>query len=248
MSEFPRYILLNTSPSFQEFDRPLLGYLSWYVSIARWSYIQSPDEPSYLNNVLDLLHNYLSQSEEPVNLIGHGINGLVGLLYAHQHPDRVKSLVLLSVGSYPGVDWQSVYYAHLKMLPCSRRTILTHLAYSLFGQHDRVIINGLVEKLETNLRDSPSPHSLWQQCSVPMSKPKVPLLICGGEHDVVASPREIEGWRQWLGVNDQIWQCPNGRHFFQYSHPQKVTQQVISFWLSITKEHPYVVTYPKATG
>jgi len=233
MQKFPGAILLNTSPSFQEFDRPLLRYLSWQVSIAKWEYHQTPDEPADIEVALDMLHDYLQQRNQPVHLIGHGTSGLLGLLYARRYPQWVKSLTLLSVGGHPSLDWQSFYYTHLRLLPCSRQNILTQMVYNLFGCRARGMAIELVDILEQDLLNSPSPHSLLQNLSIPAGKTGVPTLICGGEDDLIISPRELQGWEQWLGEQDQIWQCPDGRYFFQYFYPQKVARQIISFWLSL---------------
>jgi pimeloyl-ACP methyl ester carboxylesterase len=237
-SQLPKALLLNASPSFQEFDRPLMRYLSWQVSIARWEYYQTPDEPSDLEVAVNLLHEYLESSEEldrgyAAHLIGHGVSGLVGLLYARRYPDRVKSLTLLSVGCHPGLDWQSFYYAHLKLLPCSRQNILRQMVNHLFGSHPKVMTSTLMEILEQDLLSSPSPHSLWHSATVPQEVVGVPTLFCGGSDDAIVSPHELQGWQQKLGELDQIWQCPGGKHFFQYFYPHKVARQILSFWLSL---------------
>jgi pimeloyl-ACP methyl ester carboxylesterase len=236
MQKFPGAVLLSTSPSFQEFDRPLLRYLSWQVSIGQWEYHQTPDEPSDLEVALILLHDYLQQSDRPIHLIGHGTNGLIGLLYARRYPQRVKSLTLLSVGSHPGLDWQSFYYTHLRLLPCSRQTILTQMVYNLFGCRAKGIAPELLDILDQDLLNSPSPHSLFQNISIPAGKTGVPTFFCGGEDDLIISSHELQGWQEWLGSGDKIWQCPDSKYFFQYFYPQKVAQQILSFWLSLEEK------------
>ena len=247
-SKLPKALLLNASPSFQEFDRPLMRYLSWQVSIARWEYYQTPDEPSDLEIAVNLLHEYLESSDDldrgyAVHLIGHGVSGLVGLLYARRYPDRVKSLTLLSVGCHPGLDWQSFYYAHLKLLPCSRQTILRQMADHLFGYHPKVMTPTFMEILEQDLFSSPSPHSLWHLASVPEGVVGVPTLFCGGSDDAIISSHELQGWQQKLGEGDQIWQCPGGKHFFQYFYPQKVARQILGFWLSLNSTNTHNVNH-----
>ena len=95
MSKLPDVVWLNTSPSFQCFDRPLLRYLSTQVTIAQWKYVQSQDDASLLNVAVLLLHDYLKSNAQPVHLIGHSTGGLLGLLYARQYPERVRSLTLM---------------------------------------------------------------------------------------------------------------------------------------------------------
>ena len=91
MSKLPNVLMLNVSPSLKGFNQLLMRRLSWQVAIAQWEYCQSQDEASSSEVALILLHDYLKASDHPVHLIGHGISGLVGLLYARRHPERVKS-------------------------------------------------------------------------------------------------------------------------------------------------------------
>lgn len=104
MSQLPEALWLNVSPALEKLDRPLLKHLSQHLSIAQWQYCQTPDEPMSLEIALVLLHDYLKHHDRPIHLLGHGTGGLLGLLYTRQHPERVRSLTLLSVGVYPAVD------------------------------------------------------------------------------------------------------------------------------------------------
>lgn len=104
MSNLPNVLCLSANPNLKNFDRPLLRSLSKQITIAQWEYCQSQDEPSSLEVALELVHDYLQQLVSPIHLVGHGTSGLLGLLYAQQHPERVRSLTLLSVGIYPAKD------------------------------------------------------------------------------------------------------------------------------------------------
>jgi len=77
MSKLPDVLWLNTSSSFQCFDRPLLRYLSMQVTIAQWEYVQSQDKASLLDVAVLLLHDYLKSNDQPVHLIGHSTGGLL---------------------------------------------------------------------------------------------------------------------------------------------------------------------------
>ncbi|MHC5746903.1 MAG: alpha/beta fold hydrolase [Nostoc sp.] len=106
-------VWLNTSPSLSWLSQPLLNKLSHHITISKWEYIQRPDEASSLNVAIQMLDNYLQSSRQSVHLIGHSIGGLVGLLYTHKYPEKVKSLTLLAVGADAALDWQAHYYMHL---------------------------------------------------------------------------------------------------------------------------------------
>lgn len=226
----PDALWINVSPSFQRLDRKLLRCLADHGSVAHWAYHQTPDEPSCLAVALTLLHDYLKGCDRAIHLMGHGTGGLLGLLYARQHPHRVKSLTLLSVGVNPMVDWQSYYYAQLEKLTGSRYQVLSQMAYLLFGHQARPLVHGWVRLLEQDLAQSLSPHSLLKRVSLCPSSVPVPLLVCGGADDAITDPSQVQGWRPWLKPGDRVWQCPDGRHFFQAVHPQVVASQILSFW------------------
>ncbi len=228
MSKLPDALWLNTSPSLQCLDRPLLRYLSKQVTMREWEYCQSQDEASSLDVAVLLLHNYLKSCNRQFHLIGHSTGGLLGLLYARRYPETVKSLTLLAVGVDPAVDWQAHYYDHRQLL-CRHRS-LTAFVYNLFGYHDTHMIKRLVSILERDLDCSLSPHSLFQRLSVPPGGVSVPLMVCGSKDDIIVGPDALQGWRPWLKEGDRLWECLEGRHFFHYFQFQQVGEQMLNFW------------------
>ncbi|MGK7957292.1 MAG: alpha/beta fold hydrolase [Crocosphaera sp.] len=235
MSSVPTALWLSVSPALQRFNRPLISHLSHDHSVALWEYHQTPDEPITLDVAFVLLHDYLKQLEQPVHLIGHGISGWLGMIYAQHHPERVKSLTLLSVGANLGVDWQSHYYAMLKTLPCDRRTILTQMVYSLFGRQCPFKSELLVYLLEQDLLSSPSPNTLVEQVSVTPQLVSVPLFIGGSRDDLVISTYQLNAWKPWLKSGDVLWECSQGRHFFHHLHSELVSEKITQFWQSLDK-------------
>lgn len=233
MSQIPDALWLNVSPALQRFDRPLLKHLSQNTSLGCWEYCQTPDEPTALEVVLTLLHDYLKQRDRPIHLLGHSTGGLLGLLYAGRYPERVRSLTLLSVGVYPAVDWQAHYYAQLQLIQCSRKMLLTQTAYNLLGVQSHSLIEEFVSVLEHDLMTSLSPHTLYQRFHCPSVVPKVPLLVCGSQDDIIIDPNSMQGWQPRLKAGDRLWQCSNGRYFFHYFQPQLVSQQISDFWSSL---------------
>lgn len=230
MSSLPDALWLNVSPALQEFNRPLLKKLAQHIPIAEWEYCQTPDDPLSLEVAIVLLHDYLKHRDRPIHLLGHGTSGLLGLLYARRHPEKVRSLTLLSVGVHPAVDWQAHYYAQLERLPCSRETLLTQMVYNLFGHQSRPIIREMLRILERDLSSSLCPHTLYRRVSFFPGGVKVPLLVCGSQDDIIIDPNLLQGWQPWLKECDRIWEYPKGRYFFHYFHPQQVREQITNFW------------------
>jgi pimeloyl-ACP methyl ester carboxylesterase len=208
----------------------LLGCLAHHLPVQHWAYRQTPDEPSGLTIALTLLHDHIKGKSHPIHLVGHGTGGLLGWLYARQYPQRVQSLTLLAVGVNPALDWQAHYYSQLEKLTCDRQQVLAQMAHRLFGYQAPPLVSGWVKLLEQDLTYSPSPHSLLKRQHLCPGSVPVPLLVCGSLDDPIIPPSQIQGWKPWLKAGDQLWQCPQGRHFFHASHPYLVAQQLLEFW------------------
>jgi pimeloyl-ACP methyl ester carboxylesterase len=162
MTRRPEVLWLNGSPSLQCFDRPFLSALAARVKVVQWQYCQEPDEASSLQNAAALLHEYLQQIEHPIHLIGHGISGVIGLLYARCHPEKVRSLTLLGVAEQPAMTWQTHYYVQRHLMPCSRYQVLAFIARSLFGSKPPYDVKNLIRALDRDLAEAPCLHSLFR--------------------------------------------------------------------------------------
>lgn len=230
MSHFPDALWLGVNPSLSQFDQRLCRLLSRQVEISYWSYQQAPDEPCCIQTVVDLLDDYLQPQPQPLHLIGHGLSGALGLLYARLHPARVKSLTLLSVGSNPAVGWDAHYYALRNHLPCDRQMILIQMAHLLFGCRSSRQMATLAKLLEQILDCELTPHSLAAHQRFSPGGVDVPLLVCNGAHDVIVDPNAHSRWQPWLHSGDRLWTCPEGRHFFHYTHASKTSPVILDFW------------------
>lgn len=248
MSHIADALWLNVSPALQGFDRPLLQTLTQSTAIAYWEYSQNPDEPTSLDTALVLLHDSLKHHDRPIHLLGHGTGGLLGLLYARQYPERVRSLTLLSVGVNPAVDWQSHYYAQRRVLRCPQQMILRLTVDALFCCPPKDTAAFLIQVLEQDLYHSLSPHSLVRSMSLLPVSVEVPLLVCGSVDDSVIDPNQLQGWQQYLHhPASRIWVCPGGRYFFHCFYPEQVKEQIIQFWQSISPSQ-HVLEQPLLTN
>lgn len=230
MSQLPSALWLTVSPHLKKFDQRLLSNLSKRISIARWEYLQTVDEPCCLEVVIDLLHGYLQEvhGHEQVHLIGHGLSGIVGWLYAQRYPQHVRSLTLLSVGANPGVNWHAHYYALRQLLPCSRGIVLAQMVRMLFGVRSCDITRALVQVLAQDLDAGLALHSLVDCQAIQSAKIQPPLLVCQGDHDAVVS--SAVRWQPLLKSGDRVWTCPNGHHFFHFDHPRLAATTLLDYW------------------
>ncbi|MBW4690601.1 MAG: alpha/beta hydrolase [Lyngbya sp. HA4199-MV5] len=221
---------LNASPSLKHFDRPLLQALALHLTVAQWEYKQSPDEASSLDTAVVLLHDYLKRLPHPIHLAGHGISGVLGLMYARRYPERVRSLTLLAVAAQPAITWQTHYYVQRQLIACSRQQLLACTARSLFGRQMPYAVKPLVASLRRDLEEAPSPHSLFKLETLPKGGVTMPLLICGSKNDPVVHPPALQEWLSYFKADDTLWQCPDGHHFFHYFQAQSVAEQLLRFW------------------
>jgi pimeloyl-ACP methyl ester carboxylesterase len=232
MTHRPEVLWLNGSPSLQCFDRPLLSALAAQATVMQWQYCQGPDEASSLPNAVALLHEYLQQTDHPLHLMGHGISGVIGLMYARCHPEKVRSLTLLGVAEQPAMTWQTHYYVQRHLMSCSRYQVLAFMVRSLFGSNPPYDVKNLIRALDRDLAEAPCLHSLFRVVDLPKGGILAPLMVCGSQTDSVVHPPALLEWRNWTKPGDRLWECPTGRHFFHYFHPQQVADQVLQFWQS----------------
>lgn len=227
-----KVLWLNLSRHLGCLDRPLLRELAYWTPVFRWDYVQSLDESASLEVPLALLDAFLRDQAQPVHLAGHGLSGALGLLYARRYPDRVKSLTLLGVGPQPAHCWQSEYYAHRRLLRCDRAFVLSVMVSQLFGEAVRSISRELVGRLQRDLDESPSPHSLFHRGEIEAGGAPVPLLICGSEDDAIVGPDWLGQWQSYLVPDrgDTLWYCPSGRHFFHYGQAKAVSRVMVQWW------------------
>jgi pimeloyl-ACP methyl ester carboxylesterase len=231
MSQVPNLLWLSVSFGLSYFDRPLLHYLAQHTTVAQWEYNQTQDEPNSFESALALLHDYMKQQPQPLHLAGHGTSGLLALLYAQRYPDYVRSLTVCSVGVQPTLDWQAHYHVRRRLLPCPRQKVLQQMVYDLFGCPPPCAMSALIKLLEQDLDQSLSPHNLFRQLSLPPLEVTMPLLVCGSVDDVVLDPNQLRGWHSHLHHPDsRLWICPGGRYFFHYFYPEKVGDEMRSFW------------------
>jgi pimeloyl-ACP methyl ester carboxylesterase len=226
-------VWINANPSFKQFDGRIIRYLSHQVPIAYWEYNQELDEASSLKIALTLLHDYLKSKSQAIDLIGHGTGGLLGLLYARQYPQRVKSLTLLGVGATPAIDWQAHYYQMRKLLPCCQEMLLTRMVEMMFGYQSRTNTTKLVEILQQDLYSAPTAHSLYQLDRIESGGVLMPMMICGSDNDGICDRAALEGWSDYLKEDDLLWTNPLGHHFFHYFFPESTGRKIIKFWQKI---------------
>ncbi len=249
MTSDPNVLWLSVSPYLKGFDQRLLSQLVKTEPIRRWEYCQTIDEPCSIEAVVDALHGYLDSRSElertsgssqyKVHLVGHGVSGIVGMMYARRYPERVASLTMLSVAARPAINWQAHYYALRQLLPCSREMVLAQMTRLLFGEQPARFAKALSQLLAKDLDSNLTLHSLAHHARIPASSLNVPVLVCNGDHDAITSTQNKEMWNSWM-LSDQAasssfrrWNCPQGNHFFHFYHAATVASVIREHWKNV---------------
>jgi pimeloyl-ACP methyl ester carboxylesterase len=231
-----KVLWVSASPSLKYFHRRLLNSLAKVAEIELWEYFQTLDEGSSIDSGINLLREHLSESSQPVHLIGHGIGGTIALGYARMYPAQVASLTLLSVAVQPAIDWHSYYYAQLHLMPSSRDCVLRSIASNLFPHTSASHIRDLVDRLNRDLVEAPSNHSLFRLDTLAIGSVTMPLMVCASQDDPVITASALYGWNNYLKSSDTIWRSSTGGHFFHHYHAELTSYQIQQFWGKLEPE------------
>jgi pimeloyl-ACP methyl ester carboxylesterase len=221
---------LTVTPRLSCFDQPLLKSLSAQQTIANWQYQYGLDEGGCLENAVEMLSLYLRDREPPIHLIGHGMGGVLALLFAQRYPSKVRSLALMGVAERPAVTWHAYYYVQRQIVPCSPLQILVRLTQNLLGDVLPYPIGHLVAALKKDLEQGLSPHSIWNLGAIAQGGVAMPLLICSATEDPIVHLSAVVDWNKWLKPEDELFWVPGKMHFFHYFYPERLSNRIQKFW------------------
>ncbi|MEM1393501.1 MAG: alpha/beta hydrolase [Cyanobacteria bacterium P01_H01_bin.150] len=230
MSNYGEAIWVSGSPSLRGLSTPLINKLAEYTNISGWEYIQSIDEPACMDTAVELLHSYLKTKDAPINLIGHGIGGTISLMLARKYPEFVKSLTLLSVAAQPAKTWHVNYYQQRDIYTLSKTEALLNTLHNVFRNKYPCCLRNLIDNFYRDLENLPLMHSLLKLENLPLEGVSMPLMVCGGQIDMILGYPDFHAWKKYLKPEDTLWKCPQGGHFFHYFYPEIVTHQILHFW------------------
>lgn len=168
------------------------------------------------------------QSYQSAVVIGHSFGGQIALKLAHDHPEQVRSLVLIDSSGVPDNRWQkrlkrAVFWVLAKIgkqlpLPSSARKLL----YVLAGERDYFQAN---KQQQQTMR-----RVIREDLRQLASELKTPTLLVWGEADQTTP--------LWMGQqlaaripNSQLNTIAGARHSPQYTHAKQTAQGIID-WLN----------------
>ncbi|MEK7874382.1 MAG: alpha/beta hydrolase [Chloroflexota bacterium] len=170
-----------------------------------------------------------------VHLLGETFGGTVSLKFAHDHPDRLHSLVFCAAPHT---------FAGLKQrLPQEVRTLREHgvatwARETMYGRFDRgQVPAGLIDWYQEQMSKA-NPRSVMgvvsQLADVDLTpllpRVTVPVLIIGGEKSIMTPPAWLEEMRQALPHAELII-IPGAQHHVQAAFPDRCAQEAVTFML-----------------
>jgi len=170
--------------------------------------------------------------EEPVAVVGHSFGGGVGIRFAHDHPDRVRSLVL--VNSVGGSAWARHGSALRSLTERPLWDWGIHLPLDLLPvrQLTRVVPVVLEDVVPNVMRD---PRSLWRVAGLArqadltaelegLRARGLPIVVLWGRADRVLPQASMESLCAAAGIDpEQVVTVP-GKHTWLLADPRSFVE------------------------
>ena len=226
----PEVLWVDLQPTLYCLNKRVSQRLSRDIGVKRWSFQLDPDEFCMESTVHSMLKTTLESMAEPIHLIGHGLSGIISCEFAHNHPELVESVTLLSVDTLSINQWSSHYLGMRRQLACSREQILKHLSTLLFEVKSSQVKAAFPRLLQACLDNELIQGSIVNlDHPGSLSSPQVPTLVINGHDDFVVDRMAQQRWEEQLKPGDCYHSLQGGRHFFQFSHAELTATLIRSF-------------------
>lgn len=256
-------VLLHGNPSWSFYYRELIPKLSPYFHCLApdhigCGYSDKPDDTTYrytLEQRVKDLEVFLEKKgiDSNIHLIVHDWGGIIGMAYAHRHPESIKKIVLLNTAAFhlpPG-----------KRFPLALHFIRTWLgaflvrAFNLFSA--AATVEGVKRiRLSKAVRDGfTAPYNSWKNRiatlrfvqDVPLQPGdpgyqlvsemqehltqfrNTPILIAWGMKDRVFDRHFLEAWTRYL-PQAQVHRFENSGHYILEDQQEAIGKLVLDFF------------------
>ncbi len=170
-----------------------------------------------------------------VHLLGETFGGTVTLKFAHDHPERLHSLVLCAA-PHTFVALKQRNPEEVRML--REHGVAEWARETMYGRFDRTQVPaGLIDWYQEQMSRA-NPRSVIGVVShLPevdltplLSHVRVPVLIIGGEKSILMPPAWLEGMRKTLPRAELVI-IPGAQHHVQAAFPDRCAQEAVIFML-----------------
>jgi len=206
----------------------------------RGHYGSEGDIPSLtLQDCVDDLHRFISSLPSKPILIGHSAGGGISQRYIHVHPGTVSGLITLGAFPYFG-GWKSSFRWTARVPLAGFLAIVTFTPKRLLGtpkvyksaMFDDSTPLAEVEKYFKLLEDKESVHLFvglnFQFCD-PARNKGLPVLVIGGENDIIFPPHEVQKSAEGYGTKALIFS--NCGHNMMVEARWKEIAEAMSGWM-----------------
>jgi cis-3-alkyl-4-acyloxetan-2-one decarboxylase len=222
--------------------------------------------PYTLRQRVDDLETLLEKLEvqDNITLVVHDWGGMIGLTYAHRHPEKIKRLVILNTGAFQlpkskGFPW-SLWFCRSFFGPllvrgfnafclaavywCATRKKLTaEIEHGYLAPYDnwedRAAILRFVQDIP--LKRSDVGHQLISEVEANLEQfRKIPAVICWGDKDFVFDKHFLKIWREKLPAAT-VHQWEDSGHYILEDRGEEIIEIVDQF----LKDNPIKKTRKK---
>jgi pimeloyl-ACP methyl ester carboxylesterase len=166
---------------------------------------------------------------QPAHVIGHAFGNRVARCLAHDHPDLVRSLVLLAAGGQIAPDEATLQTARRLArddLSADDWTSALRAVYLAPGS-DPALVDSLGQTPAATRAHAAASRATtdtdWQRGGT------VPMLILQGAEDRMAPPANGHALRSELGTRARVIDVPQAGHLLPLEQPALVRDHIIEF-------------------
>lgn len=160
----------------------------------------------------DDLEHYLNQNMlEKFVLVGHSLGGLLSMLYAIEHPDRIEKLILVSTAAK--IFLHPSFLKQMQSGQINHEFIDEGFSGEISVQHKTWVVDDLMKtKLDSTACDFMNVSELDIQSE--LIKLTMPTLILSGDDDKIISPRRTRALLKRITSSEYVC-IPGAGHYPQ---------------------------------
>jgi pimeloyl-ACP methyl ester carboxylesterase len=203
-----------------------------------------PDGPYSMQQFAKDLHDLLEVLEvnEPVNLVGASMGGLIAQAFIHDYPQRVKKLVLACSGvsgGDPHITFAAPEVAQRIGNPGATAEEKVQTYLDIFYHADFVAANPQLRQFFLSRKVDAQPPQAYQAqlaaCSDPrpyydwLADIQVPTLVMHGDEDLIWPLQNAHTLVAGTGGRAQLYVMEKAGHIFMHEQPLAFNQALDAF-------------------
>ena len=203
-----------------------------------------PEGPYPMQAMAKDLHDLLDALgiDEPINLVGASMGGVIAQAFIHDYPQRVKRLVLACSGvsaGDPHLTPPSAYVSNRIVNPGRTAEEKVNTYLDVFYHPDYVKSHPEIRDFfMTRKTPTQPPHAYLAQlaaCADPrpyyqwLADISVPTLVMHGDGDLVWPLQNARTLVEGIGDNAELYVMPHAGHIFMHEQPEQFNQALAAF-------------------